>query len=545
MIPLVYLNLAGMLSLPQPLNLSPYIQFVLSLSILIINRTFFVRGVRGVINKAPGMDTLISLGAGAAFIYSTCLVIRNIVVTGSFFYTSILNNYNPSSMGNHKMCMYYFESAGMIFTLITLGKMLEKRSKDHTMDAINGLSRLVGSRVTVLRDGEERIITPEAVRVSDVVYVKAGDAIPADGKVIWGSGSLDKSALTGESLPEEVSVGTEVLSGCMCLEGFFKFEVTGAGEDTTLSHIIELVKEAAGKRAPIQMLADRISGYFVPIVTALSLITLLVWLAMGKDFSTAIGFSISVLVISCPCALGLATPVSMMAATGNAASHGVLIRSAQSLEILKDVNAVVLDKTGTITTGTIGFTGNKEGNDEIKEDSVKAVKEFNELGIETIMATGDRKEIAGEIATRIGVDRVFSEILPGDKHEIVASLQKEGKKVAMIGDGINDAPALMKADVGMAIGKGSDIAVDSADFILMKNSLMDAVYAVKLSRRTIKIIKENLFWAFFYNVIGIPVAAGALVSIGGPVLTPGIAAACMSLSSLFVVTNAYRLRREK
>ncbi len=648
LLPLVYFNMAGMMSWPHPADLSPYIQFVLAGGILIINRTFFKKGVMGVKNMAPGMDTLISLGAAAAFLYSTGLIIRNIIVTKSVLFTSILNKSNDTTPHS----MYFFESAGMIFTLITLGKMLEANSKAHTMDAINALSDLTLGKITVIRDGEERTITSDAVRAKDIVYVREGERICADGTIIDGLGSVDKSALTGESVPEDVKAGDKVLSGSLCVSGFFKFNVEKAGEETTLYSIIRLVKEAAEKKAPIQQLADKISGYFVPVVTAISLITFIVWMVTGHGLFLALNFAISVLVISCPCALGLATPAAMMAGTGNAARHGILIRSSECLETAKDVDCVVLDKTGTLTAGVMTVTdvistdeahteeymikasslesgskhpyaiairdykeknhsgedlnvsdvenvpggglkgkiGGKEyyiGNakfvsengisldddtlrtidklsaegktvlllageslyltialmDVIKEDSYKALSEFEKEGLSVILATGDNKITAEAIAKDLPVDRIYSEILPDDKFKIVEELQKDGKKVAMIGDGINDAPALVKADVGIAIGRGSDIAIDSGDFILMKDSLKDAAYALSLSKRTMKIIKENLFWAFFYNMIGIPIAAGVLFIPFGLRLTPAIAAACMSLSSLFVVTNALRLRK--
>lgn len=625
--------MAGSLGLPTLKTFSPYIQFILSLSILIINRIFFVKGINGLKNKAPGMDTLISLGAAAAFLYSTIVMIIS-----------------PNSQ------MLYFESSGMIFTLITLGKMLEANSKAHTMDAINSLSDLTVGKVTVLRDGEERIVTTEAVRTGDVVYIYEGQRICADGTVIFGTGSVDKSALTGESVPEDVSIDSKVLSGSMCTNGFFKFKVEKAGKETVLYSIIELVKEASRVKAPVARLADKISGYFVPIVTFISIVTFVLWMVLGHDIAVAVNFAISVLVISCPCALGLATPAAMMAATGNAAANKILVRSSESLETAGKTDTVVLDKTGTLTEGKLSVTdafcwdknmlktyvlmaaslekesshpysvaikeygklqypGEEEaflctniemipgggikgrinddtyiiGNESfmireevhlsedvietssmlqqegktvlfmagqkiclvlgltatIKDSAYKALQRFKNDGLEIILATGDSKITAEAIAKKLPIDKVYSEILPNEKYDIIDELQKAGKKVAMIGDGINDAPALVKADIGIALGCGADIAIDSGDFILMRDSLMDAYYAVSLSRRTMKIIKQNLFWAFFYNIIGIPIAAGALFVPFGIKLTPAIAALCMSLSSLFVVTNALRLRGTK
>ncbi len=640
-----------MLSLPAPVDLSCYIQFVLAAAILYINRIFFKKGVMGIINRAPGMDTLISIGAAAAFLYSTSLIIKNIITTKQFLFEKILSMNNSGSMGH---TMYFFESAGMIFTLITLGKMLEANSKAHTMDAINALSKLSLGKVTVLRDGEERTILSEAVRVGDLVYIREGDKIPADGTVTEGFGAVNKAALTGESVPEEVTGSDKVMAGSICVSGFFKFTVDKAGEDTTLSSIIRLVKEAAVKKAPVQLLADRIAGFFVPIVSGISLITFIVWLCMGYPMSDAINFAISVLVISCPCALGLATPAAVMAATGNAAGNNVLIRSSECLETANLIDTVVIDKTGTLTTGIISVTdadacdgtdineamlktlsleagsshpyaeavrsyalekfgiskadktaddietipgrgikgiidgaeyiiGNQkfleekkieipadrleaaeammhEGKtvlfmgsskcelilglkDTVKPDSLNAIEHFKKIGITPILATGDSDVTAKVMAEELGISEYYGGILPADKHDIIDKLQSEGRKVAMIGDGINDAPALVKADLGIAIGRGSDIAIDSADVILMKDSLSDAAYVIELGKRTLKVIKENLFWAFFYNVIGIPIAAGALFIPFGVKLSPAIAAACMSLSSLFVVTNALRLRK--
>ncbi|MBO4680136.1 MAG: heavy metal translocating P-type ATPase [Lachnospiraceae bacterium] len=630
LLPLVYLNMAGMLGLPYPAKISGYIQFVLSLAILIINRTYFVKGFKSIIHKAPGMDALISIGAGVSFIYSTYLL--------------IIGSEGP----------FFFESAGMIFTLITLGKALEANSKAHTMDAIKALSDLMPEVVTVIRDNEERTIGFEALKKGDIVLIRAGEGISVDGTVIKGNGSIDKSALTGESIPEEAYVGDRVVSGSVLLDGYLMVEAEKTGTETTLYGIIEMVKNAASQKIPIERLADRISGFFVPIVVGISLLTLIIWLAVGKEFSFALNMAISVIVISCPCALGLATPTAVMAGTGNAARNGILIRSGECLETARNVDTVVLDKTGTITEGELnvtdivtdgstdegklllmaavleagsnhpyakairskaldiyepsdimayfakevisiqgkGIMGNIDGKpyycgnekllnengvstdslaaeatrlrgegktvlffsgdtyfglfaiaDMLKKDSKEAIALMKERGLDVILLTGDNRITAEAIGKEIGIDNIISEVLPNDKHNKVDELIKAGRHVAMVGDGINDAAALVKADVGIAVGNGTRIAIDSADFILMKNSVKDVAYIFSLSKKVLRIIKQNLFWAFIYNVIGIPIAAGALYSSFGITLTPMIAAGCMSISSLFVVTNALRLRK--
>ncbi len=630
LLPLVYLNMAGMMGWPYPEKIHAYIQFVLSLGILLINRTYFDKGIKSLIHKAPGMDALISIGAGVSFIYSTYLLI--IRSNGPFF----------------------FESAGMIFTLITLGKALEAGSKAHTMDAIKALSELMPERVTVIRDNEERTIGFEALQKGDIVLVRTGEGIPVDGTAVKGNASIDKSALTGESIPEEAYVGDKVVSGSVVLDGYLLIEAEKTGTETTLYGIIDMVKNAAAKKTPIERLADRISGYFVPVVVGISLLTLIIWLAVGKDFNFALNMAISVIVISCPCALGLATPTAVMAGTGNAARHGILIRSAECLETARNVDTVVLDKTGTVTEGELNvtdivtdsstdekkmllmaavleagsnhpyakairskaldvfepsdimahfakevisiqgkgicgsieekpfFCGNekllKENDisveplkkeaetlqsagktvlffsgagmlglfaiaDVVKGDSKEAISVMKEAGLDVILLTGDHKTTAESIGREIGIDNVISEVLPEDKHNKIDALMNEGRHVAMVGDGINDAAALVKADIGIAVGNGTRIAIDSADFILMRNSVKDVAYVFSLSKRVIRIIKQNLFWAFIYNALGIPIAAGALYNAFGITLTPMIAAACMSVSSLFVVTNALRLRK--
>ena len=630
LLPLVYLNMGEMLGLPVPGRISGYIQFVLAIGILVIGRSYFIKGFKSIIHRAPGMDALISIGAGVSFIYSTYLL--------------IIGSKGP----------FFFESAGMIFTLITLGKALEANSKAHTMDAIKALSELMPEVVTVIRDGEERVIGFEALQKGDTVLIRAGEGISVDGTVIKGNASIDKSALTGESIPEEAYVGDKVVSGSVVLDGFIMVEAEKTGTETTLYGIIDMVKNAASQKIPIERLADRISGFFVPIVVGISILTLIIWLAVGKDFSFALNMAISVIVISCPCALGLATPTAVMAGTGNAARHGILIRSGECLETARNVDTVVLDKTGTVTEGELNvtdivadagtddkkmlllaavleagsnhpyakairskaldmyepadimayfakdvisiqgqgicgkiddkpfFCGNEkllsengiktdslekeaarlrgEGKtvlffsgdnlfglfaiaDMVKKDSKEAITLMKNRGLDVILLTGDNRVTAEAIGREIGIDSIISEVLPNDKHNKIEELMKEGKHVAMVGDGINDAAALVKADVGIAVGNGTRIAIDSADFILMKNSVKDVAYIFSLSKKVLRIIKQNLFWAFIYNLIGIPIAAGALYSSFGITLTPMIAAGCMSISSLFVVTNALRLRK--
>lgn len=624
LIPLVIFNLLF------KSRLSGCFQCVVSLAILIINRTFFVKGFKSIIHRAPGMDALISIGAGISFIYSVYVLISG--VSG----------------------MYFFESAGMIFTLITLGKALETNSKSHTMDAIKAMADLMPDTVTVIRENEERIITYEAIREKDVLVIKAGNSIPVDGTVIKGTGAVDKSAITGESLPEEIKEGDDVVSGSMCVDGYFLVEAQKVGNETVLYGIIDTVKRAAIEKTPIERTADKISGVFVPIVLLISVITFVGWMISGSDINFALKMAISVIVISCPCSLGLATPTAIMAGTGNAASHGILIRSGECLETAKNVTTVLLDKTGTVTEGELSVTNvmavseipieenmlmaavleaasdhpyakairmealkyvsakeimnheifnvksiqgeglkgvinekpycigneklmNEEGisveaftneiarfreagktvlflasdkvdalfavADKIRPDSKEAVSMLSKAGKKIVLLTGDNEKSAEAIAKEAGIPIVISDVLPDEKHEKVSVLIENGENVAMVGDGINDAAALMKANIGIAVGNGTKIAIDSADFILMKNSLKDVAYIFELSKRTMRVIKQNLFWALFYNCIGIPIAAGVFVNSLGLSLSPAIAAGCMSISSLFVVTNALRLRK--
>lgn len=545
----------------------------------------------------------------------------------------------------------YFESAGTILTLITLGKYLETKSKGKTSDAISKLVNLVPKTVTVLREGKEVVIKLEEVQKDEIIIVKPGESIGVDGIIIEGASSIDQASITGESIPVEKNVGDNVISGTINKNGTFKMKASKVGEDTTLSQIIKLVEEASNSKAPISRLADKVSGIFVPVVIMIAIIATIAWIISGQSFEFALSMGIAVLVISCPCALGLATPVAIMVGTGKGAENGILIKSAESLELLHSVDTVVLDKTGTITEGkprvtdivsyidenkllkiagileknsehplaeaimekvkerniqledskdflsipgrgikanidgNIYYAGNinlmKDNNidtenilsksdelsaegktvlyfadekniigiiavaDTLKSTSYQAIQELKKRNIEVVMITGDNKIVAQTIGKRLNIDKVISEVLPADKEKEVSKLQKQGKKVAFVGDGINDSPALVKADVGLAIGSGTDIAIEAADVVLMKNSLLDVVKAILLSKSVIRNIKMNLFWAFFYNCIGIPVAAGVFYSSFGIKLSPMLGALAMSLSSVCVVTNALRLRNFK
>lgn len=545
----------------------------------------------------------------------------------------------------------YFESAGTILTLITLGKYLETKSKGKTSDAISKLVNLAPKTVTVLREGKEVVIKLEEVQKDEIIVVKPGESIGVDGIIIEGASSIDQASITGESIPVEKNVGDNVISGTINKNGTFKMKASKVGEDTTLSQIIKLVEEASNSKAPISRLADKVSGIFVPVVIMIAIIATIAWIISGQSFEFALSMGIAVLVISCPCALGLATPVAIMVGTGKGAENGILIKSAESLELLHSVDTVVLDKTGTITEGkprvtdivsyidenkllkiagileknsehplaeaimekvkerniqledskdflsipgrgikanidgNIYYAGNinlmKDNNidienmlpksdelsaegktvlyfadekniigiiavaDTLKSTSYQAIQELKKRNIEVVMITGDNKIVAQTIGKRLNIDKVISEVLPADKEKEVSKLQKQGKKVAFVGDGINDSPALVKADVGLAIGSGIDIAIEAADVVLMKNSLLDVVKAILLSKSVIRNIKMNLFWAFFYNCIGIPVAAGVFYSSFGIKLSPMLGALAMSLSSVCVVTNALRLRNFK
>lgn len=614
------------------------IQLLLTGIIMVINQKFFISGFKALIHRSPNMDTLVALGAGASFIYS---------VYALFAMTNAQVN-NDMSLVMKYMDEFYFESAGMILTLITLGKMLESYSKGKTTNAIKGLMNLAPKKATILVDNVEKVVPIEEVKIGDIFVVKPGENIPVDGVVIEGESAVNESALTGESIPVDKTVGDNVSGATVNQSGFIKCKATKVGEDTTLSQIIKMVSDASATKAPIAKVADKVSGIFVPIVISIAVVTIIVWLLCGAAFGNALVRGISVLVISCPCALGLATPVAIMVGNGVGAKNGILFKNATSLETTGKVSYVLLDKTGTITNGTPvvtdiipsenytqndllsyasslesksehplakavvqkakdsnintiettdfkSLTGNgvsakingktivggsvkhissianideniiKQADDlatkgktpllfvmdnqllgiiavadVVKSDSPKAIKELQNMGIKVVMVTGDNEKTAQAIAKESGVDEVIAGVLPDGKEKVVTQYKEKGM-VAMVGDGINDAPALTRADIGIAIGAGTDVAIDSADIVLMKSKLTDVSGAIRLSRGTLRNIHENLFWAFIYNVIGIPLAAGVWIPIFGWTLSPMFGAAAMSLSSFCVVTNALRL----
>ena len=614
------------------------IQLLLTGIIMVINQKFFVSGFKALIHRSPNMDTLVALGAGASFIYS---------VYALFAMTNAQVN-NDMSLVMKYMDEFYFESAGMILTLITLGKMLESYSKGKTTNAIKGLMNLAPKKATILVDNVEKVVPVEEVKIGDIFVVKPGENIPVDGVVIEGESAVNESALTGESIPVDKSVGDNVSGATVNQSGFIKCKATKVGEDTTLSQIIKMVSDASATKAPIAKVADKVSGVFVPVVISIAVVTIIVWLLCGATFGNALVRGISVLVISCPCALGLATPVAIMVGNGVGAKNGILFKNATSLETTGKVSYVLLDKTGTITNGTpvvtdiipsenytednlLSYASSLESKSEhplakavvqkaidssiktldttdfksltgngvsakingktivggsvkhissianideniikkaddlatkgktpllfvmdnqllgiiavadvVKSDSPKAIKELQNMGIKVVMVTGDNEKTAQAIAKESGVDEVIAGVLPDGKEKVVTQYKQKGM-VAMVGDGINDAPALTRADIGIAIGAGTDVAIDSADIVLMKSKLTDVSGAIRLSRGTLRNIHENLFWAFIYNVIGIPLAAGVWIPIFGWTLSPMFGAAAMSLSSFCVVTNALRL----
>ena len=650
-IPLFYVDMGHMWGWPLPpcflgaensmtLGLT---QLLLVTPIVFVNFKFFRNGFKGLVHRSPNMDTLVALGATASMVYSIAQLYRVGIALGA----------GDLHMAHAAAMDLYFEGAGMILTLITLGKYFEARSKGRTTDAITALMDLAPKVATLVADnGSEQEVPVERVQVGDILAVRAGQSVPADGVVIEGDGVVDESALTGESVPIEKPVGSEVTGATVNTAGYFKMRATRVGNDTALAHIIALVDDATSSKAPIQRLADRISSVFVPIVIAIAVVVFVVWLvATGMDVSKAVVHGIAVLVISCPCALGLATPTAIMVGTGRGAKQGILIKSAEALENAHNIETVVLDKTGTITKGAPevtdviaaegieegdllmlayglekksehplaravceyaaarksdqlpmkdfhqipgrGLAGTTEGAealggnvnmmrdadielgalekradelskegktplffawggqllgliaiaDQVKPTSANAVRELTALGVRSVMLTGDNERTAAAIQEQVGVDEVVAGVLPDGKDAQIRRLSENGK-VAMVGDGVNDAPALARADVGIAIGAGTDVAIESADMVLVRNDLMDVAGAIQLSRATMRNIKQNLFWALFYNVVCIPIAAGALTPLG-ITLTPDIAAAAMSLSSIFVVTNALRLRTWK
>lgn len=647
-VPLFYISMGHMMGWPLPsfflgtANSMIYALtlFLLLLPVVYLNRKYFSAGFKTLLHGSPNMDSLIALGSGASLIYGIYALYKIAYGFG----------HGDLALVNQFTHDLYFEGAGTILTLITLGKFFEARAKGRTSDAINKLLDLSPKTALVIRNGVETTVPAEEVVQGDLVLVKAGESVPVDGTILEGTGSVDESAITGESIPVDKHPGDKVIGATINQSGYFKMRADKVGEETTLSQIIRLVDEATSSKAPIAKLADKVAGVFVPIVIAIALISAVVWLLVGATFEFALTIAVSVLVVSCPCALGLATPTAIMVGTGRGATHGILIKSAEALETAHSVDVVVLDKTGTITQGKPmvtdlicygtadqkqllqiagslekysehplahaivteatrqkidllpvqqfsqipgqGIRGNIQGvpclagnrklmenfsipekdleplqlkiaeqgktplffamaghlvgmiavADVVKPTSKAAVQELQQMGIQVIMLTGDHQKTAEAIRKQVGVDRAVAEVLPQDKEREIRKLQETGKKVAMVGDGINDAPALARADVGIAIGAGTDVAMESADIVLMKNDLLDVAGAIELSKATIRNIKENLFWAFFYNVIGIPVAAGCYYAAFGLKMNPMVAALAMSFSSVFVVSNALRLR---
>lgn len=643
LVPLMIVSMSHMLSgnsmdeMGRPLT-QALTQVLLLIPIVALNFKYFKSGIPSLLRGGPNMDSLIAVGSSAAMIYGTFAIFRMSMglETGDM---ELVHRYASA---------LYFESAGTILTLITVGKYLETMSKGKTSQAIEKLMDLAPKTARVEVDGKELSVPVEELQAGDIIVIRPGESIAADGIIVSGRSTVDESAITGESIPSEKSKGDKVVSATTNRSGFIKVRCERVGEDTTISQIIRLVDEASASKAPIARMADKIAGVFVPVVMCIALAAAIIWLIAGQSFEFALSIGIAVLVISCPCALGLATPVAIMVGTGKGAENGILIKSGQALETVHSIDTVVMDKTGTITEGKpvvtdiVTFdTGEKElltiaaamekgsehplaqaicsraaeesvalrelqrfeavfgrgivalmdgheyiaGNVELmkehgidmtdamanvtllaeegktplifaehrvlgiiavadteKETSKKAIAQFGKMGIDVVMLTGDNERTAAAIGKRLGIAKTIAGVLPQDKEKHVASLQAEGHKVAMIGDGINDAPALARADVGIAIGAGTDVAIESADAVLVRNDLLDAVTAVKLSKAVIKNIKENLFWAFFYNVIGIPLAAGVLYPAFGLTLSPMFGAAAMSLSSVFVVTNALRLK---
>ena len=647
LVPLMYVSMGHMVGLPLPGFLTgienavsfAFTQLLLCLPIIYVNRKYYIKGFQTLAHLAPNMDSLIAIGSTASLVYGIFAIYRMSYGLGS-------GNMEVVHLYYHDL---YFESAAMILALITVGKYLETRSKGKTSEAITKLMDLAPKTAVVERDGREQEIPVEQVVAGDVVIVRPGQNVPVDGFILEGSTSIDEAAITGESIPVHKQEGDTVIAATMNKTGFVKFKATRVGDDTTFSQIIRLVEEASSSKAPIAQIADKIAGVFVPVVMVIALVTAVVWLLSGSTFEFALSCAISVLVISCPCALGLATPVAIMVGTGKGAEQGILIKSGEALETAHNLQSVVLDKTGTITQGrpvvtdihTEGWTkkeflalaagmevksehplaeaildyAKKEGispvqvdsfnsipgkglevsvngrryyagnerlmrekeisldnclkllevmadegktplifaeetqvlgviavADVVKPTSKEAIKELKDLGIEVVMLTGDNRRTAEAIRRQLDIDTVIAEVLPQDKERKISELQEAGKVVAMIGDGVNDAPALARADVGMAIGAGTDVAIESADVVLMKNDLKDAVTAIRLSKAVIRNIKQNLFWAFFYNTLGIPIAAGIFYPLLGLKLNPMIGAAAMSMSSIFVVSNALRLK---
>ena len=649
LVPLMYVAMGAMMGLPVPSFLigmenaliSALTQLLITLPILVLNRKFYTGGLRSLWKRSPNMDSLVAVGSGASLLYGIFALYRMAWGFG----------HGDMALVHQYAHDLYFESSAMIVTLVTVGKYLESRSKAKTSGALDKLVDLAPKTATVLREGAETVIPAQQVQAGDIVVIRPGESLPVDGVVTEGHGYVDQSAITGESLPVERGPGDPVLSATINKNGSFQFRASKVGDDTTLAQIIRLVDEAGSTKAPIARLADKISGVFVPIVMVIALVTAIVWLIAGQTFEFSLSCAIAVLVISCPCALGLATPVAIMVGTGKAAEYGILVKSSESLENLHRVDTIVLDKTGTLTSGKPAVTdvqvldaalsptnflalaaaletgsehplaqavteyaksqgitpyqaedfsatagrgvqanipgelclaGNlaflreqgieadsaaaqgealarqgktplffvKAGKlagviavaDSLRESSLRAVERFHKMGLQVVMLTGDNKATAQAIRQQAGIEEAVSDVLPAEKEAVIRRLQGENRRVAMVGDGINDAPALTRADIGIAIGAGTDIAIDSADVVLMKNSLEDVCTAIELSKSVIRNIRMNLFWAFFYNVLGIPVAAGLLWPLFAIKLSPMLGSAAMSLSSVCVVANALRLR---
>ena len=648
LIVLMYISMGHMLGWPLPgillghenMMIFALTQLFLTLPIMYLNRKYYENGFKSLFHGAPNMDTLVAMGSTAAFVYS----VSRLYVMGYAM------GHGETDIAHMAAMNLYFESAAMILTLVTIGKYMESRSKNRTSDAITKLVDLAPKTALVVRNGRETEVPADQVQVGETVIVKPGQGIPVDGVILEGTGTVDESAITGESIPVEKKVGDRVTGATVYRAGFFQMKADRIGEDTKLSQFIRLVEEAGGSKAPIAKLADKVSGIFVPVVITIAVITIIVWLLSGATFSFALASGIAVLVISCPCALGLATPTAIMVGTGRGAEQGILIKSGESLETAHLVDTVVLDKTGTITEGhpavaavrtapgvteaellglaaslekasehplaeaivryaeeagvevsqatefaaeagqgVLGMVSGRKvlaGNqkmmdaqkvtldgmdaeagklseegrtvlyiaadqkllgmiavaDPVKKTSAEAIREMEQMGLDVVMLTGDHEKTARAIQKQLGISRVIAQVLPQDKEREVRRLQEEGHKVAMVGDGINDAPALARADVGIAIGAGTAVAIESADIVLMKSDLLDAVTAVQLSRAVIRNIKENLFWAFCYNAIGIPLAAGVFYPLLNWQLSPMFGSAAMSFSSVFVVCNALRLK---
>ncbi len=638
----MYFAMGEMIGIPLPhwytsdenFLLAGIFQFFLMFPIVILNKGYYTRGIKAVLHGGPNMDTLIAVGSGAAIIHGVIII----------SYSAYLISNDAAGFAAFSDQHLYFESASMILTLVSLGKFLESRAKSKASDAIGKLMQLRPKTAVCIRDGEERIVPIEEIVVGDVLVLRSGEYIATDGIVVEGSASIDQSAITGESLPVEKAQGDRIVAATVCAHGYLKYKATKVGEDTTLSQIIRMVEEAGGSKAPIARLADKVAGVFVPVVMSIALVAFVIWLIAGYGISFALNMAISVLVISCPCALGLATPVAIMVGTGRGATMGLLFRNAEALEVLHKVDTVVLDKTGTLTigkpsiveavtgecekvfllqiagslerysehlyakaiveyttsityldvldfnvlpgfgvSGVIGDVKYYGGNrvlmeqigvktpdidsladagktplyfasengrylgclvaaDVLRDDAASTVSTFKKANINVVMLTGDNAKTAAAIAGSVGIENVISDVLPQDKANAIKDLRRSGKCVAMVGDGINDAPALTEADVGIAMGGGTDVAMESAGVVVMGGSLSRIYEAICLSKATLRNIKENLFWAFFYNVLGIPLAAGILYPAFGIALSPMVGAIAMSFSSVFVVSNALRLR---